>query len=200
MGIHATKRFESKTEARTWALRHRHALNAAEVAGLSARAIAELAASPFYAEAGTLLTYIGSKQGELLTATLIERALADGKRVLAPVAYPDGVMVWSRLQDLAQLEMSALGILEPRADARDLVEPEGGLCIVPGVCFRHDGHRIGFGGGYYDRFLAEFTGAAIALSPEACFGVDFPVEPHDRPVSAVVTEATTHATSPTTSG
>lgn len=185
--------FQNKAEARVWALRRRAAIPESERDAIASKSIARLLTSPLLSQADAILTYVGSKGGELDTRPLIGEAIAMGKSVLVPVTRPGGVMRWSQLERLADLEMTPLGILEPRSAALSWVEPADGLCVVPGVCFRRDGHRIGFGGGYYDRFLETFAGKAVALAPEALFGVDFPVEAHDRPVSVVFTEAGAHA-------
>lgn len=189
-----TPTFLSKSEARAWALQHRAAISETERGVIGRSSIARLVESPLFSQAKTILTYVGSKGTELETGPLIAMALAAGKMVLVPVTRPGGVMLWSRLERLTDLEMSTRGILEPRANSISWETPGDGLCVVPGVCFRHDGHRIGFGGGYYDRFLDTFTGSTAALAPEALFGVDFPVETHDRPVSVVFTEAGAHRT------
>lgn len=180
--------FESKKIARAWARRLRESMSTGEVLDLSRAITAQLTRSPLFIEADSILTYVGSKNGELLTVPLIEACWAAGKVVLVPISHPQGRMEWSVLRDFLDLAESPRGILEPNPRRWDLVAPDDGLCIVPGLCFRRDGHRIGFGGGYYDRFLANFRGETVGLVPEALFGVDFPVEPHDRPVQTVVTE------------
>lgn len=196
----ASPTFSTKTEARAWALRERGTIPPAAHAALSAAIATHLTASAAFDRADRLLTYVGAKDGELDTAPILSRAWAMGKEVLVPITGPGGEMAWSRLETMEALERTPLGLLEPRRDSLCLVEVRDGLCLVPGACFRHDGHRIGFGGGYYDRFLAAFGGVAMALSPNALFGVRFPIEPHDRPVSAVVTETGVHPTGGTTAG
>jgi 5-formyltetrahydrofolate cyclo-ligase len=187
-----TPTFQTKAEARAWGLSRRGQSPPAELNAISAAATRRLVESRLFAQAATMLCYVGSKGSELDTKPLIERALAARKRVLVPITRPGGVMLWSSLTSLSDLEMTPRGILEPRPEAIDLVEHDGGLCIVPGVCFSRNGHRIGFGGGYYDRFLDSFAGTAVALAPEALFGVDIPVEAHDQAISAVFTEAAVH--------
>ncbi|MBX3177842.1 MAG: 5-formyltetrahydrofolate cyclo-ligase [Candidatus Hydrogenedentes bacterium] len=180
--------FSTKAEARDWARRVRAAISLADRARMS-RTIAErLAADPRFVGASAVLTYAGAKAGELDTRPVMEHAWRLGKRVLVPLTRPGGALAWSALRAWADLEATRLGLLEPRPGAVDLVVPDGGLCITPGLCFRADGHRIGFGGGYFDRFLAGFRGTPIALAPDAIWGVRFPVEPHDIPVEAVITE------------
>jgi 5-formyltetrahydrofolate cyclo-ligase len=187
--------FQTKAEARAWGLCLRDQIPPAELRAISAAATRRLVESCEYAQAETLLCYVGSKGSELDTKPLLQIALAARKQVLVPITRPGGAMYWSRLKRLSDLEFTPRGILEPYTDSIDLVAADGGLCVVPGVCFRSDGHRIGFGGGYYDRFLSHYEGDAVALAPEALFGVAFPVERHDRTVSVVFTEATTHLTS-----
>lgn len=191
--------FSSKGEARIWGLRMREAMPLDQLDTVSARCIGRLLAMPEFAHAATLLTYVGSKPGELQTRALIERSIGLGKSVLVPITRARGIMEWSRLARYEDLVMSSRGILEPRPDAVALADPTHGLCVVPGLCFHENGHRIGFGGGYYDRFLATFVGTSIALAPEALCHVAFPVEPHDQPVSLIITENGCYATGSPTS-
>lgn len=184
--------FLTKQAARDWALQQRAAIPPTERRIIGERAIQHLLRTPGFDRAEALLTYVGSKDSELDTLPLIEAALALGKTVLVPITRARGVMVWSRLEDITVLRMTPLGLLEPQADAVRLVAPDGGLCIVPGLGFRGDGHRVGFGGGYYDRFLSSFRGDTAALVPETLFGMSFPIEPHDQAVDAVVTELGVH--------
>lgn len=181
--------FPTKSEARAWGLDVRSRLSADELGRLSRAIAARIIDSDAYRAADTVLTYIGAKPGELDTRPVVEDAWEAGKRVLAPLCRPGGALGWAYLEAWTELERTRLGLLEPRESAARRAEPAGGLCLAPGVCFRGDGHRVGFGGGYYDRFLAEFSGTAVALAPEAVFGVGFPVEVHDVPVAVVVTEA-----------
>lgn len=183
--------FSTKSEARDWALRTRAALSPEDRARMS-RAIAErLATDPRFLGARAVLTYAGAKAGELDTRPVMEHSWRLGKRVLVPLTRADGVLAWSELRAWADLEATRFGLLEPRPGAVELVVPDAGLCITPGLCFRADGHRIGFGGGYFDRFLADFRGTPIALAPDALWGARFPVGPHDIPVEAVITETAT---------
>lgn len=189
--------FKSKTEARAWALQRRAALSPAEHRAISDAAIQILLNSAAFSVADTLLCYVGVKGGELDTEPLVRAAIERGMNVLVPMCRPGGLMVWSRLQRLEELEMTSKGILEPAAAWVRLEEPHEGLCIVPGLCFRRDGHRIGFGAGYYDRFLCHFRGDTVALTPECLLGVEFPVASHDIPVASMVTESGMYRAAPT---
>jgi len=181
--------FATKREARAFARQLRRAWPAGNIQAWSAAIARHLTQAPTWHEAATVLTYVGALPGELDTRPLIAGALEAGKRVLVPVTRPDGLLAWSALTDLADLAPTDLGLLEPPTSAQALAEDTGGLCIVPGMLFREDGHRIGFGGGYYDRFLSAREGPAVGLCPAACFGHKFPVVPHDVPVGWVITEA-----------
>ena len=200
MAMQSGLAFTSKAEARAWGLRVRAAIDAPARAALSRQINQYVAATPHFQDADVILTYLGAKAGELDTTELIRMAWADHKTVALPLTRPGGMMAWSRLDRLEDLAPTRFGLLEPRAEAVQPFHPRGGLCIVPGVCFRGDGHRIGLGGGYFDRFLADYTGTALALAPEVLFGIEFPVEPHDRPVAAVITESGVHETRGATSG
>jgi len=184
--------FDTKDEARAWARQRRQALAQVEGTRLGDAITDRLLTLPAYREAATVLTYIGSMPGELDTRPLIEAALASGKRVLVPITLPLGRMAWSCLERIEDLVRSRRGILEPPPSLRRLVAPSAELCVVPGLCFSRVGHRIGFGAGYYDRFLDQFDGESVGLSPEALFGVEFPAEPHDRRVHSVITEQGIH--------
>ncbi|EPE60492.1 5-formyltetrahydrofolate cyclo-ligase family protein [Exiguobacterium sp. S17] len=78
-----------------------------------------------------------------------------------------------------------MGILEPTTAETDL---DIDTCIVPGRVFDRSGYRIGWGGGYYDRFLATYRGATIALAYDVQVLDEIPIEPHDIPVELIVTE------------
>lgn len=123
------------------------------------------------------------------TGPLIEALLRAGRRVLVPIAEPGGGLVWSRLLCLDELANGRFGILEPRSECqRPTVPDPDAVVIVPGIGFTREGHRIGYGGGYYDRFLAGHPGPKIALAFDLQMLDSFRPEPHDVPVDAVITE------------
>ena len=139
---------------------------------------------PFYQEAKTIATYL-SFPHEFQTQELIEQALKDGKKVLIPKTYPKGRMEFV-VYDPQQLVKTSFGLLEPQGDL-EVVEPSQiDLIHVPGLAFTTEGYRIGYGGGYYDRYLEHFAGHTMStIYP--CQVQEFNFENHDIPVQEVLT-------------
>ena len=138
---------------------------------------------PFYQEAKTIATYL-SFPHEFQTQELIEQALKDGKKVLIPKTYPKGRMEFV-VYDPQQLVKTSFGLLEPQGDL-EVVEPSQiDLIHVPGLAFTTEGYRIGYGGGYYDRYLEHFAGHTMStIYP--CQVQEFNFENHDIPVQEVL--------------
>jgi len=138
---------------------------------------------PFYQEAKVIATYL-SFPHEFQTQELIERVLKDGKKVLIPKTYPKGRMEFV-VYDPQQLAKTSFGLLEPQGDL-EVVEPSQiDLIHVPGLAFTTEGYRIGYGGGYYDRYLEHFAGHTMStIYP--CQVQEFNSENHDIPVQEVL--------------
>ena len=138
---------------------------------------------PFYQEAKVIATYI-SFPHEFQTQELIEQALKDGKKVLIPKTYPKGRMEFV-VYDPQQLVKTSFGLLEPQGNL-EMVEPSQiDLIHVPGLAFTTEGYRIGYGGGYYDRYLENFAGHSLStIYP--CQVQEFDFENHDIPVQEVL--------------
>ncbi|EIC75637.1 5-formyltetrahydrofolate cyclo-ligase [Streptococcus oralis] len=139
---------------------------------------------PFYKEAKTIATYL-SFPHEFQTQELIERALKDGKKVLIPKTYPKGRMEFV-VYDPKQLVKTSFGLLEPQGDLEVVDPSQIDLIHVPGLAFTTEGYRIGYGGGYYDRYLEYFAGQTMStIYP--CQVQEFNLEDHDIPVKEVLT-------------
>ena len=117
---------------------------------------------PAFQEAQTLATYL-SMGHEFSTASLIQAALQSGKRVCVPRTYPQGRMEFVEY-DPNILEKTRFGLLEPNEQGKVVDKSEIDLIHVPGVVFQSKGYRIGYGGGYYDRYLADFTGKTVSTT------------------------------------
>ena len=138
---------------------------------------------PFYQEAKVIATYL-SFPHEFQTQELIEQALKDGKKVLIPKTYPKGRMDFV-VYDPQQLVKTSFGLLEPQGDLEVVDASQIDLIHVPGLAFSKEGYRIGYGGGYYDRYLEHFTGHTLStIYP--CQIQDFIPEKHDIPVEEVL--------------
>ena len=115
---------------------------------------------PAFQEAKILATYL-SFDHEFSTAGLIQAALQLGKRVCVPHTYPQGRMEFVEY-DPNILEKTRFGLLEPNEKGKLVDKAEIDLIHVPGLVFQSKGYRIGYGGGYYDRYLADYTGKTVS--------------------------------------
>ena len=138
---------------------------------------------PFYNEAKVIATYL-SFPHEFQTQELIEQALKDGKKVLIPKTYPKGRMDFV-VYHPQQLVKTSFGLLEPQGDLEVVAASQIDLVHVPGLAFTTEGYRIGYGGGYYDRYLKHFTGHTLS-TVYPCQIRDFSPENHDIPVQEVL--------------
>ena len=120
----------------------------------------QLLQHPFYREAETIATYL-SFPHEFQTSRLIEQAQKDEKTILIPKTYPHGKMDFV-LYEPEKLERNSFGLLEPQGEFTILEHSQIDLIHVPGLAFNTTGYRIGYGGGYYDRYLEDFTGKTVS--------------------------------------
>ena len=109
-------------------------------------------ASDAYRNAKTIYGYLPYNQ-EVRTVPMLEQALLEGKRVAVPKVYGEE-MKFIYLTDLTQVSKGYAGIPEPIADA-PVAEDQTALVLMPGLVFDPQGHRIGYGGGFYDKFLSQ---------------------------------------------
>ena len=154
---------------------------------------------PAWREASVVCGY-ASVRGELNTTPILRRAVAEGKTVALPVTITDaseGRMIFRSLPDgdLDRLTAARFGIPEPdeTCPALSLSELSGALIFVPALAFDREGYRLGYGGGYYDRFLRELMDAsipvsAVGLSFSACVVPVLPRNSYDIPVHIILDE------------
>ena len=138
---------------------------------------------PFYQEAKIIATYL-SFPHEFQTQELIEQAQKDGKKVLIPKTYPKGRMEFVVYRP-QQLVKTSFGLLEPQGDLEVVDASQIDLIHVPGLVFTTEGYRIGYGGGYYDRYLEHSSGHTLS-TVYPCQIQDFIPEKHDIPVQEVL--------------
>ncbi len=157
-------------------------------AEIGARIAAQIAGLPEYKAARTVFAFVGSAR-EIDTAGLLAQMLADGKRVCLPLCGQNGEMTAREIRSLDQLRPGAFGLLEPPESCPAVPPQEIALGLIPcAVCDRAF-HRVGKGGGYYDRYLVQSPMTRMALCPEGLLLDTVPQEPHDQPMDGIVTEA-----------
>ena len=122
---------------------------------------------------------------EVRTWPILHQALADGKKVAVPKVYGDE-MKFIYLTDLTQVAAGYAGIPEPIADD-PVAEQQDALVLMPGLAFDPQGHRIGYGGGFYDKFLSrEPKHPTVALCYEFQMVDHLETEQFDIPVDTVI--------------
>lgn len=142
-----------------------------------------------YSACSTVFTYV-SKDIEVDTFAIIRAAWANGKRVAVPKCIPNTRdMAFYYITKIEDLEPGAFGVMEPNeSKCEKVTDYSKGLCIVPGLSFDAEGYRLGYGKGYYDRFLATFNGDTVGLCYSSCIKWKLPHGYYDRPVDMIVTD------------
>ena len=166
----------------------RKAISAAEKERFDRKIESALCSMEPYKTAETIFAY-ASAFGEVDTMHFIQHALADGKTVALPRCVSGThQMEFYSISSLCELEKGAYGILEPKQNPKNKLENfKKGLCVVPALCYDKKGYRLGYGGGYYDRFLQGFAGFTLGLTYESCFCEALPTDEFDCKVQAVLT-------------
>ncbi len=186
-----------KQAVRAACLRRRQALHPVQVQALSRRVCGHLAArlAGWLAvrPPGTdpVVALYQPVRGEVDVRPLAEAVRALGGVPAFPRVRQDGWMAFYRVTPATDWSAGAFGIPEPRAADADLVPPERlAIAVVPGVAFGRDGSRLGYGGGYYDRFFREPR--LLTLRVAAAYGFQVfdavPADAHDVRVHALATE------------
>ena len=140
--------------------------------------------SEAYKNAKTIYGYLPYNQ-EVRTVPMLEQALRDGKKVAVPKCYGDE-MKFIFMEDLSKVEKGYANIPEPIAD-EPIADDTTALVLMPGLAFDKDGHRIGYGGGFYDKFLeAEPNHPTLALCYAFQMLPHLETEAHDIPVDYVL--------------
>ena len=150
----------NKQELRRVIREKKRAMTIAEIEAKSA-ALGELfRQSDAYRNAKTIYGYLPYNQ-EVRTVAMLEQAIRDGKRVAVPKCYGDE-MKFIFMEDLSLVEKGYANIPEPIED-EPIADDVTALVLMPGLAFDPHGHRIGYGGGFYDKFLACEPGLTLCL-------------------------------------
>lgn len=174
----------NKKEIRSQVRARKRAMTEAEIVSASRVLGEKFRASELYRNAKTIYGYLPYNQ-EVRTVEMLEQAIADGKRVAVPKCYGDE-MKFLYMDDLSLVAPGYANIPEPIADG-PVADDTTALVLMPGLAFDPEGHRIGYGGGFYDKFLAqEPDHPTLAL----CYGFQvfekLETEEFDIPVDQVI--------------
>ena len=169
----------------------REALSEQERSVLDDRITQKLLAISEYVEATTVLTYV-SVSSEVSTRMFIECALRDGKTVAVPRCLPGHCLEFVAITSLDQLIAAPFGLLEPPKELPALTEEQmdASICIVPALLIDIKGYRLGYGAGFYDRFLSTYPGKKICLAYQQNLSrTTLPHTAFDVAVDVVITES-----------
>ena len=142
---------------------------------------------PEFQQAEVVFCYVGM-EGEINTRPLLEKVLAEGKRLGVPRCEKKGVMQVYEIHSLQDLAPGSFGILEPAPGAGLIYPEEIDLALIPCLTCNEQGARLGYGGRYYDRYLEQTACTRAALCRELFLTDDIPVEEHDQQMDLIVTE------------
>jgi 5-formyltetrahydrofolate cyclo-ligase len=182
---------QQKKQVRAEALALRNALGEQARVAKSALIAKRLISTDFFKKVGCIFIFV-SVRSEVHTGAIMQTALALGKTVCVPlIDMKNKAMIACAVTDPARdLHPGIMGIPEPdRSTCAPVPACEIDCAIVPGLAFTVQGHRIGYGGGFYDRFLREWPGNGCALAFEEQIVKSLPFDPdHDAAVGRIITE------------
>ena len=180
-----------KQRLREERLAAREALSEQERSVLDDRITQKLLAASEYVEATTVLTYV-SVLSEVSTRMFIEYALRDGKTVAVPRCLPGYCLEFVAIASLEQLVAASFNLLEPAKELPAVTEDQknNSICIVPALLVDAKGYRLGYGAGFYDRFLSTYPGKKICLAYQQSLSrTTLPHTAFDVAVDVVITES-----------
>ena len=173
-----------KKELRAKIRQQKRAMTEEQIVQASARLGELFVQCKQYQEAKTIYGYLPYNQ-EVRTVPMLEQALKDGKKVAVPKCYGDE-MRFIYMDDLSKVESGYAGIPEPVADD-PVADDKTALVLMPGMAFTKNGDRMGYGGGFYDKFLAaEPDHPTVALCYDFQMVESLPTEEYDIPVDCVL--------------
>lgn len=182
---------EERSQIRRRFLAIRDRLPFTERVALSARIARSLLSLPLFSDKQVFFIYC-HYQSEVATIALLDHCLVHGKTVGVPLCQPEQSSMWAvGIADVEDdLVSGYLGIPEPRNGGRVIPSASIEVALIPGVVFDHCGNRLGYGKGFYDRFLALEAPQAVrvGLAFSCQLADNIPALPHDVPMDMVVTE------------
>ncbi len=144
--------------------------------------------SDYYTNAQTILAYV-SKNIEISTDLILQSVLESGKNLALPKCREGNKIDFFIVSDLSQLKKGFYDLLEPdKEKCEKLSDIKNSICLVPGLVFDREGYRLGFGKGYYDRFLQSYSGICAGMCYCKLVEDKLPRGFYDKPVNVVFTE------------
>lgn len=140
-----------------------------------------------YKEAQTIFCFVGM-ENEVDTSGIIEDALSKGKRVAVPLVISKGVMEAKQIFSPDELSVCSYGIKEPSLDAPTVPPEEIELGIIPCLSCSHSGARLGYGGGFYDRYMQETSFTRMCICYEKLTNEEIPTSRYDLRMDYLITE------------
>lgn len=178
-----------KAALRTQYLRIRNGMRPERRAELDRSALREILALPDFLNASSILLY-ASFGSEPETGGLFRESLRLGIPVAFPVCHDERIMTFhlvTRPEDLIPCEQGAFSFRVPKQSCPELVPDTQAFCLVPGLVFDRSGYRIGYGGGYYDRFLLGHPIRSVSVVyPELLCPEPLPRSEFDVPVGRLI--------------
>ncbi len=168
-------------------LAERAALPPEEKRGIDRGITRNILQSDFYQQADCIFCYVSTAE-EIDTRAILEAALRDGKTVCVPLCGKGGSMSARKITALADLKAGHYGILEPLDTAEEIVPEDIDLILAPALACDRMGYRLGYGGGYYDRFLGRTHAVCAALCASVRVRENLPHEAFDRRCHSIITE------------
>jgi 5-formyltetrahydrofolate cyclo-ligase len=183
---------EEKKRLRKEILQRMNALSEEQYTTLSAKIVDSLYKQREWIEAKTIGITL-SMEREVNTYAIIEKAWEEGKAIVVPKCNRETrTMTFRQITNFEQLETVYMNLREPDPSITEEVSAEEiDLLLVPGVAFTRKGERVGYGGGYYDRYLVNYKEKALSLVFDFQIVSHIPVEPFDKTVQKIITEKET---------
>ncbi|PFD84350.1 5-formyltetrahydrofolate cyclo-ligase [Bacillus anthracis] len=180
---------EEKLRLRKQIIEHMNSLSKERYTTLSEQIAFLLYGQKEWAEA-KIIGITLSMENEVNTYPIIEKAWEEGKKVVVPKCNKaTRTMSFRQISNFDQLETVYMNLREPiPALTEEVNADEIDLQIVPGVAYTERGERIGYGGGYYDRYLVHYKGKTLSLAYSFQMVEHIPVEPFDKNVEKIITE------------
>lgn len=147
--------------------------------------------SNLYKNSKTVLCY-SAINDEVDTSLIISKAIQDGKILALPYCVDDnGIMEFNIIEDFnRQTVTGSYGIIEPNINLCKRLETlDNSVIIVPALCFDKRGYRLGYGKGYYDRFLEKHSLISVGLCYNSLVKNEIPIDKYDKPVNFILTES-----------